>query len=80
VPSPSHNLSNEPGQIQGHQVQTVSWEARRSARLAELGFADLAGYLRCRSVEQGWPIRQMRAELRVGRSWLVDQMARLGLR
>jgi hypothetical protein len=33
-----------------------------------------------RYVEQGWPIKRMRAELRVGRTWLVAQMARLGLR
>ena len=64
----------------GHRVQSVAWQARRAARLAELGFADLAGYLRARYVEQGWPIKRMRAELRVGRNWLVDQMARLGLR
>jgi len=64
----------------GRQVQTVGWEARRAARLAELGFADLLGYLQARHVEQEWSIRRMRAELRVGRTWLVDQMARLGLR
>jgi AraC-like DNA-binding protein len=64
----------------GRQAQSVSWQARRSARLAQLGFADLAGYLQCRYVEQGWPIKRMRAELRVGRNWLVDQMARLGVR
>jgi AraC-like DNA-binding protein len=64
----------------GRQVQSVSWQARRAARLAELGFADLAGYLRVRYVEQGWPIKQMRAELQVGRNWLVAQMVRLGLR
>jgi AraC-like DNA-binding protein len=64
----------------GRQVQSVGWQARRAARLAELGFADLAGYLECRYVEQGWSIRRMRSELRVGRSWLVDQMARLGMR
>jgi AraC-like DNA-binding protein len=64
----------------GRRVQSVGWQTRRSARLAELGFADLAGYLQCRYVEQGWPIKRMRAELRVGRNWLVDQMARLGLR
>jgi hypothetical protein len=64
----------------GRQVQTVGWQARRAARLAELGFADLAGYLRCRFVEQGWSIRRMRSELRVGRNWLVYQLARLGLR
>jgi AraC-like DNA-binding protein len=30
----------------GRQVQSVSWQARRAARLAELGFPDLAAYLR----------------------------------
>jgi len=64
----------------GRQVQSVGWQARRAARLAELGFADLEGYLQSRYVEQGWSIKRMRAELRVGRSWLVDQLARLGLR
>jgi len=64
----------------GRQVQSVSWQARRAARLAELGFADLADYLECQCVEQGWSIKRMRVELRVGRNWLVDQMARLGLR
>ncbi len=64
----------------GRRVQSVAWQARRAARLAELGFADLAGYLQVRYVEQGWPIKRMRAELGVGRNWLVAQMARLGLR
>jgi hypothetical protein len=64
----------------GRRVQSASWQTRRAARLAELGFVDLAGYLQCRYVEQGWSIKRMRAELQVGRNWLVDQMARLGLR
>jgi hypothetical protein len=64
----------------GHRVQSVAWQARRAARLAECGFADLTSYLQCRYVEQGWPSKHMRAELQVGRNWLVDQMARLGLR
>ena len=64
----------------GRRVQSVSWQDRRAARLAELGFADLAGYLQCRYVEQGWSIKRMRAELRVGRNWLVAQMAWLGIR
>jgi hypothetical protein len=64
----------------GRQVQSVSWRARRAARLAELGFADLSGYLQARYVGQRWSIKQMRAELRVGRNWLVAEMARLGLR
>jgi hypothetical protein len=64
----------------GRQLQSLGWQARRAARLAELGFADLAGYLECRFVEQGWPVKRMRAELRVGRNWLVAEMARLGLR
>jgi hypothetical protein len=61
-------------------MQSVSWEARRAARLAELGFADLSGYLQARYVEQRWSITRMRAELRVGRIWLVAEMARLGFR
>jgi hypothetical protein len=64
----------------GLGVQAVSWQARRDGRLAELGFADLAGYLWVRRVEQGWSVRRMRAELHVGRRWLVDELARLGLR
>jgi len=64
----------------GRRVQSVSWQQRRAARLEELGFADLAGYLRRRYLEQGWSIKRMRAELGVGRNWLVAQMARLGLR
>jgi hypothetical protein len=64
----------------GRRVQAVGWQARRAARLAELGFHDLAAYLRIRHVEQGWSIKQMRAELRVGRRWLVGELARLGLR
>jgi len=64
----------------GRRVQAVGWQARRAARLAELGFADLAGYLRARRVEQGWSVKRMRAELGVGRRWLVGEMSRLGLR
>ncbi len=64
----------------GRRVQSVGWQARRAARLAELGFADLAGYLRERQVAQGWSVKRMRAELRVGRRWLVGELARLGLR
>jgi hypothetical protein len=48
---------------EGRRVQAVRWQARRSARLAELGFADLAGYLKAPHVEQGWSIRRMRVEL-----------------
>jgi hypothetical protein len=61
-------------------VQAVGWRARRAARLAELGFADLADYLQARHVEQGFSVRRMRAELQVGRRWLVGEMGRLGLR
>jgi hypothetical protein len=57
----------------GRGVQAVGWQARRDGRLAELGFADLAGYLRARRVEQGWSVKRMRAELRVGRTWLVGR-------
>jgi hypothetical protein len=61
-------------------VQAVGWQARRAARLTELGFEDLATYLRARHVEQGWSVKRMRAELGVGRRWLVGERARLGLR
>jgi hypothetical protein len=64
----------------GRRVQAVSWQARRAARLAELGFGDLDAYLRARQVEQGWSVKRMRAELGVGRRWLVGELARLGLR
>jgi hypothetical protein len=64
----------------GLRVQAVSWQARRAARLAELGFQDLAAYLQARHVGQGWSIKRMRAELRVGRQWLVGEMTRLRLR
>jgi hypothetical protein len=64
----------------GLRVQSVSWQARRAARLAELGFQDLATYLRARHVAQGWSVKRMRAELGVGRRWLVGELARLGLR
>jgi AraC-like DNA-binding protein len=64
----------------GRRVQSVSWQQQRAARLQALGFADLAGYLQHRHVEQGWPVKRMRAELQVGHNWLVAQMAQLGLR
>jgi hypothetical protein len=64
----------------GRRVQSVGWQAWRAARLAELGFQDLAGYLHARHVEQGWSVKRMRAELRVGRKWLVGELTRLGLR
>jgi hypothetical protein len=68
----------------GRQAQSASWQARRAARLAArlaaLGFADVAGYLQARYIEQGWSVKRMRAELRVGRNWLVAEMARLGVR
>jgi hypothetical protein len=55
----------------GRRVQAVGWQAQRAARLAGLGFADLAGYLKVRYVDQGWSVKRMRAELGVGRRWLV---------
>jgi hypothetical protein len=78
-----HRLRRTPRQRaaadSGRRVQEVSWQARRAARLAELGFADLAAYFKARHV-QGWSLKRMRAELRVGRRWLVGELARLGLR
>jgi AraC-like DNA-binding protein len=54
-------------------------QARRAARLAQLGFADLQAYLRVRRLQQGWPIRRLRAELGVDRAWLRQQMTQLGI-
>jgi hypothetical protein len=68
----------QPGRVRS--LQAVGWQARRTATLTELGFADLAGYLKARQVEQGWSVKRMHAELRVGRRWLVGELARLGLR
>jgi hypothetical protein len=65
--------------VRGRTTQARVWQARRAARLAELGFADLASYLRVRCVEQGWSVRRMRAELGVGKTWLVGEMRRLGI-
>jgi hypothetical protein len=40
---------------------------------------DVAGYLRVRRVEQGWPVERIGAELRVDRRWLRAQLNALGL-
>ncbi len=64
----------------GRRAQDAWWQVRRAARIAELGFEDLASYLRARHVEQGWSVRRMRAELGVGKAWLVDEMHRLGIK
>jgi hypothetical protein len=64
----------------GRRVEAVGWRTRRAARLSELGFEDLAAYLRARHVAEGWSVKRMRAELGVGRRWLVGELARLGLR
>jgi len=59
--------------------QTECWAAKRQARLAELGFTGVEDYLRVRRVEQGWSLRRMLTELRVGPAWLKDQMIRLDI-
>ena len=59
------------------QRQTECWAAKRQARLAELGFADVEDYLRVRRVEQGWSLRRMLTELQVAPAWLKDQLQRL---
>jgi hypothetical protein len=59
------------------QRQTACWAAKRQARLVELGFADVEGYLRVRRVGQGWSLRRMLAELQVGSPWL-SRLSRLG--
>jgi AraC-like DNA-binding protein len=54
-------------------------EARWRPVLRELGFADLAGYLRHRHAEQHWTVNAMSAELGVSRQALEAAMARHGL-
>jgi hypothetical protein len=75
-PTPRERVASDAGR----RVQSAGWQARRAARLADLGFADLAAYLKARHLEHGWSIKRMRAELRVGRRWLVGEMVRLRLR
>ncbi len=75
-----HGLPRRRASVRPHRAiarQTECWAAKRQARLAGLGFADLEGYLRVRRVEQGWSLRRMLTELRVGSAWLKDQMRRL---
>ena len=57
----------------GRRAQAAAWQARRAARLTELGFQDLAAYLQRRHVEQGWPVERIATELRVDRRWLRAQ-------
>ncbi len=64
----------------GRRAQARVWQAQRQARLARLGFTDLATYLHDRVIEEGWSIRRIRAELRVSRAWPKGQMDHLGLR
>jgi hypothetical protein len=59
------------------QRQRACWATKRQARLAGLGFASVEEYLRVRRVGQGWSLRRMLAELRVGSAWLKGQMDRL---
>jgi hypothetical protein len=44
------------------------------ARVAALGFGELAAYLRVRRIEQGLPLARIQAELGVGRRWLRAQL------
>jgi len=77
-----HRLPRRRASIRPHraiQRQTECWAAKRQACLADLGFADMEHYLRVRRVEQGWSLRRMLAELRVGSAWLKDQMNQLHL-
>jgi len=77
-----HRLPRRRATIRPHRAiarQTECWAAKRQARLAGLGFADVEEYLRVRRVGQGWSLRRMLTELRVGSAWLKDQMTRLGI-
>jgi hypothetical protein len=52
---------------------------RRQARLVELGFDDLRGYLADRVGGRKWSQGRVVAELRVGKEWLRREAASLGL-
>ncbi len=67
------------GHQRAAQRRAARWAAKRQARLAELGFADMDGYLQARRAQQGWSLRRMRAELRVRRAWLEGELDRLGM-
>ncbi len=64
----------------GPKAQARAAQQRRQARLAELRFAGIEEYLRDRYVQEGWSLRRMGGELRVGHGWLCEQLTRLGLR
>jgi hypothetical protein len=63
----------------GRARQAALAAERRQARLVELGFDDLAGYLVDRVGGRGWSQRRVVAELRVGKEWLGREAAGLGL-
>jgi hypothetical protein len=50
---------------QSRRVRSVPWQARRAARLEELGSADLGVYLQRGYREQVWRLKRMGAERRV---------------
>ena len=64
---------------QARASQTARYTERRRARVAALGFGELAAYLRVRRVEQGWPLARIGAELGVGRRWLRAHLNTLEL-
>jgi hypothetical protein len=63
----------------GRARQAALAAERRQARLAELGFDDVRGYLGDRVGGRGWSQRRVVAELRVGKEWLRREAAGLGL-
>jgi transposase len=63
----------------GRARQAALAAQRRQARLVELGFDDLPGYLADRVGGRGWSQRRVVTELRVGREWLRREAAGLGL-
>jgi hypothetical protein len=75
-----HRLPRQRATIRPHraiQQQAECWAAKRRARLAELEFASVEEYLWVRRVGQGWSLRRILTELRVGSAWLKDQMTQL---
>lgn len=60
-------------------TQANNRSERRSARLHELGFPDLKGFLQARYVDENKPTQMIAAELGVGQAFLRQQLRRFGL-
>jgi AraC-like DNA-binding protein len=77
---PTRRQRAVPGRGLGPRAPAHLAQQRRQARVTELGFAGIEGYLRDRYVGRGWSVRRLGAELGVSHGWLDRQLRRLGRR